>query len=357
LIGWSAGMGFRRFLVRRAFNMAVILSLTVLLTIAILGPSADAILRRAVEQETRAEILQNKELVGKFKDPGSLEGYVKSQIRGKIASMGLDDPWYSPRRLWTIAVKVMALDFGQSYYIRSYGGSSNVRDIILEALPRTILLFGTATLIVAALGILVGAAAARRAGSPLDKAVLGYAVLSNSFPLWWIGMLAILLFAYTLRIFPARATPAIPPTDPAYPLALLYHMALPLATMVLMGFGGWAYVVRNLMIGILQEDYIAVAKAKGVPERKILYGHALRSAAPPIVTIVALALSSSFGGAMITEAVFDWPGLGRLYWEAISSLDVPVILGLTYVSTLIFLLSVFIADVLYGLFDPRVRVG
>lgn len=350
-------MGLKGFLIRRALNMAAILLVTVLLTMAILGPSADAILKRAVEQETRAEILQNKELVGKFKDPRELEEYVKSQIQGKVASMGLNDPWYSPRRLWTIAMRVMALDFGQSYYIRGYGGSSNVRDIILESLPRTVLLFGTATLLIAALGIIVGAAAARRAGSLLDKAVLGYAVLSNSFPLWWIGMLAILVFSYTLRAFPARATPPIPPSDPAYPMALLYHMALPLLTMVLMGFGGWAYIVRNLMVGILQEDYITVAKARGVPERKIVYGHALRSAAPPIVTMIALALSGSFGGAMITEAVFDWPGLGRLYWEAIGLLDVPVIVGLTYVSTLIFLLSVFIADALYGIFDPRVRVG
>jgi peptide/nickel transport system permease protein len=350
-------MALKGFLIQRALNMAAILLITVLLTMAILGPSADAILKRAIEQETRTEILQNKELVGKFKDPGELEDYVKSQVQGRISSMGLNDPWYSPKRLWTIAIRVMTLDFGQSYYIRGYGGSSNVRDIILESLPRTVLLFGTATLLTAILGILIGAAAAKRAGSLLDKIVMGYAAISNSFPLWWIGMLAILLFSYTLRIFPARATPPIPPANPAYPAALLYHMALPLLTMVSMGFGGWAYMVRNLMVGVLQEDYIMVARAKGVPEGRILYGHALRSAAPPIVTMMALALSGSFGGAMITEAVFDWPGLGRLYWEAIGLLDVPVIVGLTYVSTLVFLLSVFMADILYGILDPRIRIG
>jgi peptide/nickel transport system permease protein len=124
-----------------------------------------------------------------------------------------------------------------------------------------------------------------------------------------------------------------------------------------MSFGGWAYIVRNLMIETLYEDYIVVAKAKGVPEKKIIYGHALKSTAPPIITIVALSLSSSLGGAIITEAIFDWPGLGRLYWEAISALDVPVIIGLTYITTLVFLISMFIADILYGFFDPRIRIS
>jgi len=350
-------MGFGRFLVFRSVNMVVVLLLTVLLTMMILGPTVDNIMKRAVEQEVRTEILQNREIVGKFRDPKELENYVKTQIEQRIILMGLNEPWYSPKRLWAVMLRIITLDFGQSYYIRSYGGSSNVRDIILEALPRTVLLFSTATAINSILGVLLGSLAARRAGSILDRLTSTYAVFTYSLPLWWVGMIMILIFAYTLGLFPARATPTIPPTDPNYPLALLYNMTLPLITLVLLGFAGWAYIVRNLMIGVLQEDYITVARAKGVPERKVLYGHALKSAAPPIVTIIALSLSSSLGGAIITEAVFDWPGIGRLYWQAVSVLDVPVIIALTYVATLVFLASIYIADILYGFFDPRVKVG
>jgi len=167
----------------------------------------------------------------------------------------------------------------------------------------------------------------------------------------------IFLFSFTYQIFPARATPDIPSSDPGYIMALLYHMALPLITIVMIGFGSWAYLVRNFMVGIMQEDFIMAKKAIGVNPKKIIYTHALKNAAPPIVTILALSLSGSLGGAIITEAVFDWPGMGRLYFEAITVMDLPVIIGATYILTLFFLVSIFIADLLYGYFDPRVRTG
>ena len=109
------------------------------------------------------------------------------------------------------------------------------------------------------------------------------------------------------------------------------------------------------MIGAMQEEHIFAKRAIGISKRKIVYSHALRNAAPPIITVLALSVSGSLGGAIITEAVFDWPGMGRLYFEAITVLDLPVIIGATYVLTVFFLVSVFIADLLYGYFDPRVR--
>ena len=163
------------------------------------------------------------------------------------------------------------------------------------------------------------------------------------------------LDAFTYQIFPARATPTLPSTDPGYIGALLYHMALPLITIVLIGFGSWAYLVRNFMVGTMQEDFIIAKKTIGINKKKIIYKHALKNAAPPIITILALSLSGSLGGAIITEAVFDWPGMGRLYFEAISVMDLPVIIGATYVLTVLFLISIFVADLLYGYFDPRVK--
>ena len=231
------------------------------------------------------------------------------------------------------------------------------KDILLEKLPRTILLFTTATIIISIIGIFLGALAGSKVGSVVDRLTSTFAVVSSSFPVWWIGMLMIFLFAFVYQIFPARATPTISPTDPGYLLALLYHMALPLITIVMIGFGAWAYLVRNFMVGIMQEDFITAKRTMGIEQKKIVYSHAIKNAAPPIITILALSLSGSLGGAIITEAVFDWPGMGRLYFEAISVMDLPVIIGATYVLTVFFLVSIFIADLLYGYFDPRVRTA
>ena len=205
------------------------------------------------------------------------------------------------------------------------------------------------------MGIVVGDLEGRKGGYIVDRSTTELEVIRSSLPVWWVGMLMIFMFEFTYHIFPARATPTILPTEPDYILALLYHMTLPLITIVMIGFGTWAYLVRNFMVGTLQEDFITAKKAIGINTKKIIYKHALKNAAPPIITILALSLSGSLGGAIITEAVFDWPGMGRLYFEAISVMDLPIIIGATYVLTVLFLISIFVADLLYGYFDPRVK--
>jgi peptide/nickel transport system permease protein len=253
-------------------------------------------------------------------------------------------------------LKVMVLDLGKSNYLTSDSGSTNVRDIILEKMPKTVLLFTTSTLIITIIGLYLGAFVASRAGSLWDKLNSAFAVFSSSFPAWWVGMLMIFAFSFTYHIFPARATPLTDPSHPSYIFDVLYHMLLPLITIVIVGFGSWAYIVRYFVIGILGEDYIMAKRAAGIPEKRILYSHALKNAAPPIITVVALSLTSSFGGAIIVEAVFGWPGMGSLYYQAIGFLDIPVIIGLTYISTLIFILTVFLTDIVYAYFDPRVKI-
>jgi len=334
-----------------------VLMATLLVTIALVGSNMDNILKQSVAFEIRQQITDNNVLVESFKNPDELDSFITTQIDQRIKALGLDEPWYSPPRLGLTMYKILVLDFGHATFLTSDSGSTNVKDILLEKLPRTILLFTTATVIISLLGIFLGALSGSKINSKLDRMTSTFAVVSSSFPVWWIGMLMIFVFAFVYQIFPARATPLIPVTDPGYVGALLYHMTLPLVTLVLIGFGSWAYLVRNFLIGILQEDFIMAKRAAGIPERKIIYTHALKNAAPPIVTVLALSLSGSLGGAVITEAVFDWPGMGRLYFEAISVLDLPVIIGATYVLTAFFLASIFLADILYGYFDPRVRTG
>jgi len=249
----------------------------------------------------------------------------------------------------------MTFDLGKSSFFTTDYGSSNVRDIIFEKVPKTLMLFTTATICAFVIGIFLGTYVAGKEGSWWDKFNSTSAIFSNSFPSWYIAMLMILIFAVTLHIFPSRATPLSSPSDPTYILDLLYHMALPLITLIIVSFGGVAYIVRYFLVNILNEDFIHAKRTMGISRRKILYSHALRNAGPPIATAVGLALAASFGGAIILEAVFDWPGMGKLYYDAIGQNDVPIIIGLTFISTVIFLVTIFITDISYTLLDPRVK--
>ena len=332
-----------------------VLLVTLLLTISLVGSNMDIILKQGIVYQVRTEITENTAIAASFSSVEEFEKYVQEQIDKRTKALGLDTPWYSPQRMGFAMYKLLILDFGHATFLTSDSGSSNVSDILLEKIPRTVLLFTTATIIISIIGILLGALSGSKVGSVTDRITSMFAVISSSFPVWWIGMLMIFLFAFTYQIFPARATPTLPLTDPGYIGALLYHMTLPLITIVLIGFGSWAYLVRNFMVGTMQEDFIIAKKTIGIEKKKIIYKHALKNAAPPIITILALSLSGSLGGAIITEAVFDWPGMGRLYFEAISVMDLPVIIGATYVLTVLFLISIFVADLLYGYLDPRVK--
>ena len=332
-----------------------VLMVTLLLTVALVGSNMDVILKQGIIYQVRSEITENSSIVKSFDSVKEFEEFVQVQIDQRIKALGLDNPWYSPQRIGFTMYKILILDFGNATFLTSDSGSSNVGEILLEKIPRTVLLFTTATIIISMIGIFLGALSSSKVGSVIDRLTSTFAVISSSFPVWWIGMLMIFLFAFTYHIFPARATPSMLPSEPGYVVALLYHMALPLITIVIIGFGSWAYLVRNFMVGTMQEDFITAKKAIGIKKNKIIYRHALKNAAPPIVTILALSLSGSLGGAIITEAVFDWPGMGRLYFEAISVMDLPIIIGATYVLTVLFLISIFIADLLYGYFDPRVK--
>ena len=350
-------MGLKRYVATRFVTMFGVLMITLLITIALVGSNMDTILKQGVVFQVRSEITENPAIAESFSSVEEFENFVQDQIDNRIEILNLDEPWYSPQRIGVTMYKILLLDFGHAAFLTSDSGSSDVKDIIFEKLPKTILLFTTATILISIIGIFLGALSGSKMGSAIDRITSSFAIISSSFPVWWIGMLMIFVFAFMYQIFPARATPDIPSDDPGYIGALLYHMTLPLITIVLIGFGSWAYLVRNFMVGIMQEDFINAKRTIGISQKKITYVHALKNAAPPIVTILALSLSGSLGGAIITEAVFDWPGMGRLYFEAITVMDLPIIIGATYILTVFFLISIFIADLLYGYFDPRVRTG
>ncbi len=345
-------MGLGRTLLFRSINMFLVLFSTILITVILLGPTLDKLLVDAIRNQVIDEVNQG---TLKFQNPDERSAYINNQIQFKSKTLGLDQDSFNPQKVVHRVVSVMTLDLGKSHFFTSDYGSSNVRDIIVEKVPKTLLLFTTATILVTIIGIFLGTYVAGKEGSWLDKLNSINAIFSNSFPTWWVAMIMILVFAFTLHIFPARATPLSSPSDANYVFDLLYHMTLPLITLVLVTFGSWAYIVRYFLINILNEDFIYAKKTMGISRRKILYSHALRNAGPPIATSVGLGLASSFGGSIITEAVFDWPGMGKLFYDAIGLLDIPIIIGLTYIGTLIFLVTIFITDIAYTLLDPRVK--
>jgi|SRR6476661_3545016 len=349
-------MSFLRFFIARILTVLVVLSAVILMTISLLGTSMDDILKTSIKQDVVLAVTQDTKLSSNFKNLQDRQHYIDNQIKGTIHAEGLDESWYSPRSMGTKFLKTMTLDLGRARFLTSDSGSQQVSNIILEKLPKTILLFSTSTIIITFIGLYLGAFSANRIGSLVDRFTSAAAIFSSSAPVFVVGVFMILVFAYFYQVLPARATPLTPPTDPYYVIDLLYHMILPLATIILTGFGAWAYITRSLVVNILNEDFIAVKRSQGISEKKIIYSHALKNAAPPVIITVALSLSASLSGALIFETIFNWPGMGLLYFNAINLRDTPVILGQTYVLVLIFLITNFIVDIIYGLIDPRVKL-
>jgi peptide/nickel transport system permease protein len=351
-------MGFKWFLLLRLVRMFITLSAVLLITIALLGATMDDILKRNAQLSVIEQVSQDAKLNSSFKNQQEQQRYVNNQINARIHAQGLDEPWYSPKSLGTKLFKTMTLDLGNALFLTSDSGSEKVSNIIMEKLPNTVLLFTTSTIIIILIGLYLGSYSASKIGSFLDKFTSASAIFSISVPTFFIGMIMIVVFAFVLHILPSRSIPLTNPSDPRYMLDLLYHMILPLITLILVGFGGWAYTVRYYVINIFNEDFIAVKRAQGISERKITYSHALKNAAPPTFLSVALLLSSSIiSGSILVEIVFNWPGMGLLAFRAISVMDIPVIIGLTYVATLIFVITIFVVDLMSQYFDPRVRVG
>ena len=344
--------GFPLYLLKRLINMMIVVFVVLVMTIGLFGETINKVLKDTVDVNI---ITQVNEGNIKFETIQARQKYIDTQKDFQYKTLGLDEPWYSPTRFFNTFFKVMTLDLGNSYFFTSESGSSSVRDIIIERIPRTLLLFTTSTIIITIIGLFLGAFVANKAGSISDRMSSALAVFSTSFPTWWIGMLMIFVFAFAYHIFPARSTPLTSPSDPSYIWDLLYHMILPFITITLVGFGSWAYIVKYFVRNILSEDYITSKRAMGISKRKILYSHALKNAAPPIITVIAQSLAASFGGSIIVEAVFDWPGIGKLYYDAIGLSDFPIIIGLTYISTLIFVVAVLIMDLFYVFFDPRIK--
>lgn len=286
-----------------------------------------------------------------------LETYKAQRYEYFVKIYKLDQP--TLQRIFWRAIDTIRFQFGRSTIITSPHGDREVIKIIARAVPRTMLLFTTVVVIDIILGILLGLKKAQKPNKKFDQATSMMTMVFYGIPRWWMGMIAIMLFVYVIPIFPSGGMNSIPPPTGsfAYLIDRLYHLALPVLVLVGIGFWGRAYLIRNIVLGTLQEDFVMSARARGLSERKVLYGHTMRTAAPPIATMAVMNLLRSVSGSLIFEGIFNWPGMGNLYWVAIQQNDVPVLLGLLAVTTTLFLSGLVLLDLIYGFLDPRIKVG
>mgnify|MGYP001170659074 CR=1 FL=1 len=338
----------------RGFTLFGVLIIVLTLLVVTLGATgfSDRMLVAIVNDELRGI---RTGLTETIRDPDRLEETLQAQREELEHFYGLDREWHS--RLPAMVVRVITLDLGEARTLRSFKGSRKVTDLVLERLPYTMLLITTASVITAVVGLWVGVKLATQVGKPIDRVISYFSAVSYAMPAWWAGILMILIFAFELRLLPAGGLYSTPPPEGGLLrfLDLLWHSVLPVVTLVLVSLGAWIYTVRTMVLNTAQEFFVTVARAKGLPETRVMRRYIMRVAAPPIVTNVVLGLAGSLGGAILTETVFNWPGMGRLYYDAVLAADENVLVALTFMFTLIYVTARFLLDVAYLVIDPRIR--
>jgi peptide/nickel transport system permease protein len=253
---------------------------------------------------------------------------------------------------------MLTFNFGTSYQT----GHPVIQDMIQTGrLANTLLLLGSSTVLSIVIGIFLGVLVARRRGGAADSFWVTSSLTTYSLPVFWMGIVLIIVFALNLGWFPTGGVvPFIwsvtgPPSLLQQILVRTQYLFLPMVTLTLFSYGGFLLLTRATMLESLSEDYILTARAKGLKERTILFRHAFKNASLPIVTASALAFGGILAGAIITETVFSWDGLGRWLFLAIGWKDFPVMQAMFYILALSVIIANFISDLVYGMIDPRIK--
>ena len=284
-----------------------------------------------------------------------LSNYRNTQVVQRLTEKwGLNKPLWEQFLLYWF--NLLKLDFGQSIVI-SMG--TPVTSMIAKRLLNSIILLGAATTVSSLIGITIGVYIASKHGHWQDRLTTTISLIFYSMPLYWLGLILILIFSVWLRWFPMGNTISAPaPKDPLlYALDYMWHMVLPLITLTILSFGSYVYLMRQILLEVFTSDYMITARAKGLDEKTILFKHAMRNALLPLITVLALSYAGVVSGAVLTETVFSWYGVGRLLFDAVLRQDFPVLEFSFLIISIVTILANFIADILYGFLDPRVRYG
>lgn len=281
----------------------------------------------------------------------------QEQINELYERFGLLDPLHI--RYVKYIQNLLTFNFGYSYRT---GQAVSLE--ISSRLQNTLTLCLTAEIIAVIVGLALGVIAAFKRGGLIDTFISGLSVITQGLPVFWVGMLLLLIFAYNLHWFPpGHSFPpewAIygPPENFLVELAVrLRHLFLPALALVILSGGGYVLLTRASMLEVLSEDYLVTLKAKGISDTKILFKHALKNASLPIITQVGIAFGLTLSGAMLTETVFQYPGLGMWIWDSIEGWDYPALQTIFYLVSLCVIAANFLVDIIYGIIDPRIRYG
>lgn len=266
------------------------------------------------------------------------------------AKYGLDKPL--PVQFGIYLANCLKGDFGWSY---QYG--QPVFKVILFRIKWTLVLLLPAIILAAILGAYLGTLAGWRKGQKVDFIFTPVLLFFYTVPTYCFGMLLLLIFAFYLDLFPLGGMVSGGLSGPSRLVDILWHMCLPLTVLVIHN-GAYNYIImRNSVAQVKTEEFVLTAFAKGLKERRVLFGHIFRNALPPLVTVVALDFGFLLGGALLVEVVFSWQGMGTLIYDAVVSRDYPMLQGCFLVLTFCVILANFLADLVYALIDPRVKEG
>jgi len=345
-----------RYVAVRILTLFVTVIVGVYLTVMIanMGGYVDNIQRAQIREEIQQQALNNPS----FKSM-SLEDKnrrMEELIALREKRVGLDQPFAI--RSFRFLTNALTLNLGWTQNMTSDSGSKQVRNIMLERLPSTLLLFATANILLFFSSVYVALALSRRYGGTLDKLIVSMAP-SGSAPGWFYGIFLIVIFAAIFRILPYGGMVSAPPPENLvdYSLSVIQHLILPVLAITLSTIFLNIYNWRTFFLIYSSEDYVDMAKAKGLNDRLLERRYILRPTLPNIISTFALTLISLWQGAPILESVFNWPGLGSTIVQAIGLYETAVIVGTTVVFAYLLAMTVFVLDFIYALVDPRVKLG
>jgi len=347
---------FGRYTAVRVFTLfcTVVVGIYLSILVANMGGFVDTILEGQIIEQVGGEMMANDQLRElSFEER---QAWRDARIEVLMHMRGLDRPFII--RSFEHLRNAITLDLGRATFISSDSGSKEVKRIILERLPITMVLFTTGSLVVFFVALAGALVLSRRYGSTVDRIVVALAPTSTA-PAWFYGLFLILLFAFVFRILPSGGMlgNSIPETPLAYALTVLKHMILPLTAWVISRVFLAIYTWRTFFLIHSEEDYVELGKAKGLRGRALERRYILRPTLPAVITQFAFILITSWQGAIVTETVFKWPGLGRLYYSAVQAFDTPVIVGTIVIFAYLLAATVFCLDIVYALIDPRVKLG
>jgi peptide/nickel transport system permease protein len=282
---------------------------------------------------------------------GEMGGATEEMLAAIRSDYGLDRPLLT--QLGIYVGNVLTGDLGESFFF-----NQPVTTLIGQRIWPTILLVVTAQVLSIVIGVFLGVIAARKPNGLISGFVSVFATVGYAVPVFWTGIMLIILFASVVPIFPVEGMQSVRLRDAAWyvqAVDIAHHLVLPAFTLAIIYLAQYARLSRASMLDVLGSDYIRTARAKGAPERSVLFRHALRNAALPILTVAGLQFGNLISGALLVETVFNWPGMGRLAFDSILRRDYPTIMGVLFFASAMVVVANLLTDMSYRLADPRLR--